>query len=194
MKQLLLAPILFCCSFLVWSHGYVEFPESRAYLCKKQDNKNCGPVQYEPQSVEGPKGFPEKGPLDGKIASAGLAQFKQLDEQTPQRWKHLTQSSPKIDFRWRLTAIHKTTKWEYFITKLNWNPNAPLSRAQFELKPFCKYERIEIPQEIVQHNCVLPLSHQGYHTILAVWTIDDTPNAFYQAIDLDIYFKEKNLK
>lgn len=186
MKRLLLAPTLFCCSFLVWSHGYVESPGSRAYFCKTQNNKNCGPVQYEPQSVEGLKGFPERGPIDGKIASAGLPQFKQLDEQTSQRWQRSVHTSPEINFKWQLTARHKTTKWEYFITKQNWNPDAPLSRAQFDLIPFCKFERIEMPPEVVQHHCRLPLSHQGYHTILAVWTIDDTPNAFYQAIDLEL--------
>lgn len=26
---------------------------------------------YEPQSLEAPKGFPQGGPIDGKIASAG---------------------------------------------------------------------------------------------------------------------------
>lgn len=185
-KQLLLAPILFSCSFLVWSHGYVEFPESRAYYCQKQLNKNCGPVQYEPQSLEGPKGFPEQGPADGKIASAGIERFKQLDEQSATRWKRSKLEYIQIDFRWKLTAKHKTTKWEYFITKQGWNPNAPLTRNQFESKPFCKVDQVGPVKDQETHSCKLPVGNYGQHVVLAVWTIADTPNAFYQALDLDI--------
>ncbi|WP_241098621.1 MULTISPECIES: lytic polysaccharide monooxygenase [Providencia] len=61
-----------------------------------------------------------------------------------------------------------------------------LSRNQFTLTPFCKFERVETPGEIVEHNCVLPKNQKGYHVILAIWTIYDTPNAFYQVIDTEI--------
>lgn len=53
------------------AHGYVESPASRSYLCKQGVNVNCGPIQYEPQSVEGIGGFPQLGPSDGQIAGAG---------------------------------------------------------------------------------------------------------------------------
>lgn len=194
MKQLLLAPVLFCCSFLVWSHGYVEFPESRAYYCQKGLNINCGPVQYEPQSVEGPKGFPQAGPADGKIASAGIARFSQLDEQSASRWKRSKLEYIQIDFRWKITAKHKTTKWEYFITKKDWNPNAPLTRSQFESKPFCKVDQIGPISEQESHSCHLPVLNYGQQIVLAVWTIADTPNAFYQVIDLDIHLTPVGLK
>lgn len=53
------------------AHGYVDSPGSRAILCKNGQNKDCGAIVYEPQSLEAPKGFPHAGPADGKIASAG---------------------------------------------------------------------------------------------------------------------------
>ena len=53
------------------AHGYVNGPESRSMLCKAGVNTDCGGVQYEPQSLEGLKGFPAAGPADGQIASAG---------------------------------------------------------------------------------------------------------------------------
>ncbi|WP_336845300.1 lytic polysaccharide monooxygenase [Providencia rettgeri] len=56
----------------------------------KNLNKGCGPVQYEPQSVKGPKGFPEMGPKNGEIASGGNPNFSQLNEQ-----------SYKFLFNWR---------------------------------------------------------------------------------------------
>ena len=186
MKQMLLVPILFSCSFLAWSHGYVEFPESRAYYCQKGENTNCGPVQYEPQSLEGPKGFPQAGPADGKLASAGIDRFSQLDEQSVNRWKRSKLECISIDFRWKITAKHKTTKWEYFITKKDWNPNAPLTRNQFESTPFCKVDQVGPVNDQESHSCRLPVLNHGPQTVLAVWTIADTPNAFYQVIDLNI--------
>lgn len=39
-------------------HGYIDIPPSRAFLCSSKGgnlNKNCGPIQYEPQSIEGIK-------------------------------------------------------------------------------------------------------------------------------------------
>lgn len=71
------------------SHGFIDSPPSRAFLCSGSGgnlNKACGPVQYEPQSVEGLKGFPERGPADGEIASGGNATFNALNEQTSTRW------------------------------------------------------------------------------------------------------------
>ena len=186
MKQLLLLPLLLCFSAASWSHGYVESPASRAFACKQQKNTNCGSVQYEPQSVEGPKGFPERGPKDGQLASAGRTPFFPLDVQNTSRWSRNVIDNAKIDFQWFLTAVHKTTKWEYFITKTGWDANQPLARSQFELTPFCEFHKVEIPAQRVVHSCTLPSDKKGYHVILAVWTIDDTSNAFYQAIDAEI--------
>lgn len=59
-------------------HGYIDTPPSRAFLCSakgKNLNKDCGPIQYEPQSIEGVKGFPKDGPADGQIASGGKEAF-----------------------------------------------------------------------------------------------------------------------
>lgn len=55
----------------VAAHGYIEQPKSRGLLCNEQVNTNCGGVQWEPQSLEAPKGFPGVSISDGEIASAG---------------------------------------------------------------------------------------------------------------------------
>lgn len=52
------------------SHGYTNLPPSRQALCANGTVTNCGDIQYEPQSVEGPKGFPASGPADGTICAA----------------------------------------------------------------------------------------------------------------------------
>ncbi|AOM40591.1 lytic polysaccharide monooxygenase [Xenorhabdus hominickii] len=167
-------------------HGYIESPPSRALLCTKKINKNCGLIMYEPQSIEGPKGFPEGGPPDGKIASGGVDQFNQLNEQSADRWHHISINKGSNDFKWTLTAQHSTTSWQFFITKPDWDPNKPLTRAQFDLTPFCeRLDNGKIPTKNVTLTCDVP-ERSGYHVILGVWTIADTNNAFYQVVDADI--------
>ncbi|SIQ78829.1 chitin-binding protein [Paenibacillus macquariensis] len=95
-----------------FGHGYVEGPASRAALCKSGQNNDCGSIIYEPQSLEAPTGFPEKGPVDGKIASANGA-FSKLDEQSATRWSKVNLSSRRNTFTWKISAAHATTSWKY---------------------------------------------------------------------------------
>ncbi|WP_055105622.1 lytic polysaccharide monooxygenase [Paenibacillus ihumii] len=166
------------------AHGYVDSPGSRAILCKNGQNKDCGAIVYEPQSLEAPKGFPHAGPADGKIASAGGI-FPKLDEQSATRWTKVNINPGPNTFKWKLTAAHATTSWKYYITKENWDPNAPLSRNSFDLTPFCSvdYGGVRPPFEY-SDTCNVP-ARSGYHVILAVWEIADTANAFYNVIDVN---------
>lgn len=163
-------------------HGFISAPSSRAILCQQGENKDCGTVVWEPQSVEGPKGFPQSGPRDGEIASGG-SRFVKLDEYGPTRWTKVKMKAGKQTFKWGLTASHRTTSWEFFITKQDWDPNKPLSRKSFNLKPFCEqFDGGAMPKTTVEINCNVP-KRTGYQQILGVWTIADTGNAFYQIID-----------
>lgn len=177
-------------------HGYIDKPPSRAVLCRTtipnsnniKFNKNCGPVEYEPQSVEGLKGFPKDGPENGKIASGGNEAFSALNEQSADRWHKVTMKSGENTFKWTLTARHSTASWRFFITKQNWDVNKPLTRDDFDLKPFCqRFDNGKIPTATVELNCNIP-ERSGYQVILGVWDIADTKNAFYQVIDAE--FKE----
>lgn len=162
------------------AHGYVTGPDSRASLCAKGINVDCGAIVYEPQSLEAPGNFPNEGPADGKIASAGGA-FPKLDEQSENRWAKVPMTSGANTFSWNLTAAHATEKWDYYITKENWDPNSPLKRSDFEL--FCSInDGGKRPPFQVSHDCVVP-ERTGYHVILAYWEIADTANAFYNVID-----------
>lgn len=183
----LLSAAIFGISQQAHAHGYVESPASRAYQCKLQLNTQCGSVQYEPQSVEGLKGFPQSGPADGHIASADKSTFFELDQQSPTRWNKLNLKTGANAFTWNLTARHSTTSWRYFITKQGWDASQPLTRASFELTPFCQFnDGGAIPAAKVTHQCNIPADRSGSHVILAVWDIADTGNAFYQAIDVNL--------
>ncbi|MDU0332425.1 lytic polysaccharide monooxygenase [Paenibacillus sp. 3LSP] len=166
------------------AHGWVDGPASRAILCKNGQNTDCGAIVYEPQSLEAPKGFPNAGPADGKIASANGA-FPKLDEQSANRWTKVNISAGTNTFTWKFTAPHATANWKYYITKPGWDPNAPLTRNSFDLTPFCtvNYGGVQ-PPFTYSHTCNVP-ERTGYHVILAVWEIEDTANAFYNVIDVD---------
>lgn len=177
------------------AHGYLSNPPSRAYACQLGLSKDCGGAQYEPQSVgETFKGFPAgsgggplQGPMDGKIASGGSANFSAMDAQSATRW-HLTEIKEReVEFTWQYTAAHPATKHEYFITRSGWNPNQPLTRAAFDSVPFCEVDGQNVlPVSGARHACTIPADKSGQHVILAVWTVGDTAAAFYNVADVNI--------
>jgi chitin-binding protein len=167
------------------AHGYMESPASRSLLCQQGTNKACGAIQYEPQSVEGKGGFPASGPADGQIA--GASKYVELDAQTTDRWKKVEMKGGQNSFTWKFTANHLTSEWKYYITKVGWDPNKPLTRDQLESKPFCTVDGgNKKPDMTVTHTCHVPTDRTGYYIILGVWEIGDTGNAFYQAIDVNL--------
>ncbi|MGL5381176.1 lytic polysaccharide monooxygenase [Clostridium sp.] len=164
-----------------FAHGYIT--TSRAALAKYGHNTNAGNVQYEPQSVEGKGNFPQAGPQDGQLASAGI--FLELDEQTESRWTRVPMKTGKNTFEWTLTAPHSTKEFKYYITKKDWNPNEAIKRSDLEeIANIDGYGKI--PEKSVSHTINIPSDREGYHVILGVWEIEDTGNAFYQVVDVDL--------
>jgi chitin-binding protein len=171
---------------LAYGHGWTNSPISRAKLCQQGAVQNCGAIQWEPQSVEGPKGFPAVGPADGVLCSAGLSQFQELDDQRGGAWPATRlQGGQRFTFAWHLTAPHSTTDFKYYMTKQGWDPNQPLTRSALDLNPFLTVSMNGArPPSDVSHPGTIPTGRSGRHMILAVWTIADTANAFYQCSDV----------
>lgn len=187
----LLCSLFYLTSFQASAHGYITDPPSRTYKCNKLFNVNCGvESQYTPQGIEGLKGFPNAGPADGSLASRGNKSYKDLDEQSPTRWHKTDVKTGLTTFTWYLTAAHRTTNWQFFITKTGWNQSAPLTRASFDLTPFCYKEdyanAIPLRETPINFQCTIPADRTGYHVIFATWDVADTTNAFYQAIDVNL--------
>lgn len=177
-------PVLFAGS--AQAHGYTSNPPSRSYLCAKGTVQNCGEIQYEPQSVEGPKNFPQRGPADGTICAGGLSRFSQLDDPRGGKWPaaKLT-SGASYNFTWHFTARHATTSFRYFVTKNGWDPTKPLTRAALESTPFLNVPwGGKQPSGDVSLPGKLPSGKTGRHLILGVWDIADTGNAFYSCADV----------
>ncbi|GGU64276.1 lytic polysaccharide monooxygenase auxiliary activity family 9 protein [Streptomyces lavendofoliae] len=167
------------------SHGYTDSPISRQKLCANGTVSNCGNIQWEPQSVEGPKGFPAGGPADGRICSGGNGQFAQLDDPRGGSWPATrVTGGQSFTFRWQFTARHRTTDFKYYITKNGWNQSAPLTRAALDPQPFLTVPYNAQPPSTLSHQGTIPSGKTGKHLILAVWTVADTTNAFYACSDV----------
>jgi len=140
------------------AHGWITSPPSRQDMCATGRVANCGPIQYEPQSVEGAKGQ--------RNCNAGLAQFAVLNDAG--RFP-ATSSGSTVTFNWRLTVNHRTTTWEYWLgsrllASFNQNNQQP-------------------PMSLSHTVSGIP---SGRQTVLAIWNIADTPMAFYACVDLQV--------
>jgi chitin-binding protein len=170
------------------SHGYTDLPISRQKLCANGGVTGCGNIQWEPQSVEGPKGFPAAGPADGQICSAGHGEFAALNgakQPNGQDWPTTQVTGGQSQtFRWQFTARHSTTDFRYYITKNGWDQSQPITRASLETTPFLTVPFSGQPPATLEHSGVLPTGKTGHHVIVAVWTIADTANAFYACSDV----------
>ncbi|KRV50544.1 chitin-binding protein [Wenjunlia vitaminophila] len=167
-------------------HGYTDSPISRQKVCANGGMTNCGEIIWEPQSVEGPKGFPSGGPADGRICAGGNSRFAQLDDPRGGTWPATRVSGGQsYTFNWRLTAAHATTDFKYYITKDGYDPTQPLTRSALETTPFLTVPfNGKIPPYTVTHSGTIPSGKHGKHLILGVWTIADTGNAFYACSDV----------
>ncbi|MGW8380798.1 lytic polysaccharide monooxygenase auxiliary activity family 9 protein [Streptomyces sp. ODS28] len=141
------------------AHGWVTSPPSRQDQCAK-GTVSCGPIKWEPQSVEGPKGL--------KSCSGGNSQFKELDDDS-KGWK-VTPVGQTTSFTWKLTARHATSTWQYYA--------GGKKIAEFN-------DGGKRPGETVTHQVNFG-GLTGKQKVLAVWNIADTANAFYACTDVKV--------
>ncbi|MBO3739561.1 lytic polysaccharide monooxygenase [Actinoplanes flavus] len=142
------------------AHGYVSSPPSRQALCAAGTVTNCGAIQFEPQSVEAPKG--------SKQCNGGNANFTVLNDES-RNWPATTVGK-SVTFNWVLTARHRTATWVYYVDGA--------AVATFD-------DKNAIPAATVSHTVDLS-RFSGRKTVLAVWNIGDTVNAFYNCVDVNI--------
>ncbi|MEU8820032.1 lytic polysaccharide monooxygenase [Actinoplanes sp. NPDC048796] len=141
------------------AHGYVASPPSRQALCASGEMKDCGPIEYEPQSVEAPKG---SNRCDG-----GVAQWSVLSDDS-RNWP-VQSVGTSVTFTWVLTVQHRTADFEYFV-----NGTRVASYDEHNEEPGPVSHTVDLSR------------FPGRQTVLAVWNIGDTVNAFYNCIDLDV--------
>jgi chitin-binding protein len=142
------------------AHGYVSAPPSRQALCASGAVADCGPIQFEPQSVEAPKGQ--------RSCHGGVAQWAVLNDES-RTWPARAVGTT-VTFTWVMTARHRTGNWEYFV---GGRKIATVDGGNRQ------------PDAVVTHDVDLS-AFPGRQTVLAVWNIGDTPMAFYSCVDLNV--------
>lgn len=142
-----------------FAHGYVSAPPSRQAQCASGEVE-CGPIKWEPQSVEGPKGL--------QSCSGGNESFAELNDDS-KGWR-VTPVGSSVDFTWTFTARHATSNYEYFIN----GERVHVVDGNGEQPP-----------STVTHNVDLS-GYSGQQKLLAVWNIADTANAFYACVDINV--------
>ncbi|MEM7050385.1 MAG: lytic polysaccharide monooxygenase auxiliary activity family 9 protein [Acidobacteriota bacterium] len=140
---------------------------------------------------------------DGELCSGGGSDYAGLD--LPRNDWRTTAISPRPDgtfeFIYRATAPHSTLDMIFFITRPGWNPLAPLTWEDLDLidepgnpadpvDPFCHLlgatlEDIDGVGEAYRMVCPLP-PRSGRHVIFHVWQRDDSPEAFYACVDVEL--------
>lgn len=133
-------------------------------------------------------------PPDGKIASAGQPFASTLDEVETDWQKHEVPSNNQLEIEWKFDIQCIVRRFNFFLTKDGWNPKQPLSRAQFETKPFYQDEYVAIPfwehkgmleRKGVTHDTIrIPRRSPGHQVLLAVVETADTGSAYYEVVDL----------
>ncbi len=141
------------------AHGYIDTPASRQAQCAA-GTVSCGPIQWEPQSVEGPKGL--------MSCSGGNEAFSELDDDN-YGWD-VTPVGTTATFDWTITAAHSTATWEYFI-------DGQLIES-FD-------DGGAQPPWNFSHDVDLS-GYSGEQTVLARWNVADTPMAFYVCVDVNV--------
>jgi len=141
------------------AHGYILTPPSRQAQCA-QHTVTCDSIQWEPQSVEGPKGL--------RNCHGNVDRFAELSNDS-KPWR-ATAVGRTVDFTWTFTARHATYSFEYYIgnTRLK----------EFKLNN-------QQPPATLKHTVNLG-NVSGRVRVLAVWNIGDTANAFYSCVDLQV--------
>jgi chitin-binding protein len=188
-------------------HGHVFSPASRAYFAWQADELDEGALNQRESGKFFPKtsqdlkdAYAEQDvanfapPPDGKIASANQATGQKLDQPGSHWQKHEVRGGETLDVSWTFPANHVTRRWNYFITKVDWDSSKVLARDQFDaepfytvqlnLKPYWEHTNDLKPKSPTTHGIPLP-EREGYHVLLCVWEVADTGNAFYHVLDLD---------
>ncbi|MEU4765279.1 lytic polysaccharide monooxygenase auxiliary activity family 9 protein [Actinosynnema sp. NPDC023794] len=140
-----------------YAHGYVSSPASRQAQCAR-GVVSCGDIKWEPQSVEGPKGL--------RSCNGGVARFAELNDNS-KGWQ-VANTGRTVTFTWTFTARHRTANYEYYVSG---------RRVGFV------DGGMQQPPATVSHTVNLGTS--GRQTVLAIWNIGDTSNAFYACIDVN---------
>ena len=97
-----------------YAHGYVSHPLSCQALCSDLRVPGCGDIRYKPQSVKVLKGL--------FMCNSNSPWFYELNrEYLWMDYFSVVPSVAPLSFTWTLTALQRSSTWEYFILTKEYN-------------------------------------------------------------------------
>ncbi|MFJ6835004.1 lytic polysaccharide monooxygenase [Streptomyces sp. NPDC091209] len=119
---------------------------------------------------------------DGKLCSAGNAEFRGLDLARSD-WPATSVSRGSYTFKYRVTAPHKGT-FEVYITKPGYDPSKPPAWGDLDLAhPVATVTDPAASGGFYTFSGTLP-ERSGKQLLYAVWQRSDSPEAFYSCSDV----------
>ncbi|WP_436776792.1 lytic polysaccharide monooxygenase auxiliary activity family 9 protein [Yinghuangia sp. YIM S09857] len=184
------------------AHGTSQNPPSRIQLCSTQGGENpenfrlsaCKAAKaavgnsaapfYDPNAVNiaAAAGRHREIIPDGKLCSAGNAQYAGLDLPRTDWPTTNLPSGAAYTFRFKATAPHKG-KFEYYITKEGFDVTKPLKWSDLEAAPIATAVDPVLENGAYVISGKLP-KRTGRHLIYVVWQRSDSPEAFYSCSDV----------
>ncbi|MGI9553510.1 MAG: lytic polysaccharide monooxygenase [Thermodesulfobacteriota bacterium] len=194
---------LFISSTQAFSHGSMTNPVSRIYNCFLENpedpkSESC----KEAVAVGGKQALYDWNGVnqgnandmhmdvipDGQLCGGGQELFKGLNLARNDWFTNniAPDSGGNIQFVFRATAPHSTKYFNFFITKDGYDPLQPLAWSDLESAPFCSVTQVDLANGNYVMNCPFPVNKSGKHVIYNIWQRDDSQEAFYTCIDVNI--------
>jgi len=138
---------------------------------------------------------------DGELCSGGGSDFGGLDL-VRDDWRATSIGAGddgNFEFIYQASAPHSTQDMLFYITPEGWDPDQPLTWTDLDydpdgpsgiIDPFCHLTSVTLEQipgigGAYRMSCPLP-ARSGRHVIYNVWQRDDSPEAFYACIDVEL--------
>ena len=186
-----------------FSHGSMANPVSRIYNCFLENPENPkSDACKEAVSVGGKQALYDWNGVnqgnandrhreivpDGQLCGGGKELFKGMNLARDDWFTNniTPDSDGNIQFVFRATAPHSTKYFEFYITRDGYDPLQPLRWSDLEPSPFCSIENVELVNGNYVMNCPFPNSKSGKHVVYNIWQRDDSPEAFYTCVDVNI--------
>lgn len=164
---------------------YAEGPESpRSAACKAAVAAGGTQALYDWNGIRigDANGRHQQRVPDGKLCSAGNAEFKGLDLARAD-WPTTAVSAGAYTFRYRVTAPHKGT-FNVYLSKDGYDPSKPLAWGDLDLAhPVATKTDPVATNGYYSFSGTLP-KRSGKQLLYAVWQRSDSPEAFYSCSDV----------
>ncbi|WCN82479.1 lytic polysaccharide monooxygenase auxiliary activity family 9 protein [Micromonospora sp. LH3U1] len=120
---------------------------------------------------------------NGELCSGGLSAYRGLDlPRTDWPSTELT-TGAKFTFRYRTTIQHRGT-FRLYVTRPDYDPQAPLTWADLEARPFLTLTDPPVRTGAYQLAGRLPTGRDGRHLIYTIWQNSNTPDTYYSCSDV----------